>query len=62
MLEDPSWLALRVQGLARFAAKTMPEHTEARCDFNWRGGTLMISRGIRHSRAAAAIAMNCSTS
>src|SRR6516165_789397 len=27
--------------------------TEARCDFRWRGGTLMISRRIRPSRTAA---------
>jgi hypothetical protein len=36
--------------------------TEARCDFKWRGGTLMISRRIRPSRTAAsfpAISSKC---
>jgi hypothetical protein len=30
--------------------------TEARCDFKWRGGTLMNSRRIRPSRTAASFA------
>ena len=49
---------LPVAGAEDLRARVVPETpagkaTEAKCDFRWRGGTLMISRLIRPSRTAA---------
>ena len=67
-LHPPRFVPLIADGLAKDAAASPGSRThqagnatEARNDFRWRGGTLMISRPTRPSRTAASLAAIAST-